>query len=174
VLLARGQRLELADPDELVEVAERIQELHAIGPALICAAAIASADRDLKRAGSRLEEFEKVTDGAAPEYRFVDIAREVRICLETGRQDIAEHLLTSAEPKTLRDGVHVEAARAMVAEARGDRGAATMYAHVAERLRDYGDPFEEAMAPLASARLSGAASAPERATMLLHGLGVRV
>jgi hypothetical protein len=61
----------------------------------------------------------------------------------------------------------------MLAEARRDPDAAERYGRVAERLREYGEPFEEAMALLGRARCSGASGAPDRAVQLLHGLGVR-
>ena len=173
VLLARGRRPEVADPDELVGVAERIQELHAIAPALIAAAAIALADGDAGRASSRLEAFEEATEGVAAEYRIVDLAREVRLCMEARRPDIAERLVASSDPHTLRDEIHVEAAAAMLAEARRDPDAAERYGRVAERLREYGEPFEEAMALLGRARCLGASGAPDRAVELLQGLGVR-
>jgi class 3 adenylate cyclase/tetratricopeptide (TPR) repeat protein len=172
VLLGRGRRSEVADPDELVTLAERVQELHAISPALVVAAAVALADGEVERAASRLEEFEKVTEGVAPEYRSVDIAREVRLCLETGRQDIAERLVAGSDPVVMRDQVHLEAARAMVAEARGDPEAGYLYARSAERLHEYGDPFEEAMALLGQARATGAEEPGQQARAILERLGV--
>ena len=87
--------------------------------------------------------------------------------------DIAERLVASSDPLVLRDRVHHAAAVAMLAEARGDPDVAEMYAKVAEQLRGYGDPFEEAMALLGEARLTGAREPRERATELLEALGVR-
>jgi hypothetical protein len=48
VLLARGRRSEAADPDELVLVAERAQELAAHAPALVAAAAIGLAEGEVE------------------------------------------------------------------------------------------------------------------------------
>ena len=62
----------------------------------------------------------------------------------------------------------------MLAEAHGDPDVSEAYAKVAERLRDYGDPFEQAAALLGQARLTGAREPRERATTLLEGLGVGV
>jgi hypothetical protein len=72
----------------------------------------------------------------------------------------------------MRDRLKLEAAQAMLAEARGEPGAADAYARVAARERTYGDPFEEAMALLGNARLSGAEQPRARAHALLERLGV--
>jgi class 3 adenylate cyclase/tetratricopeptide (TPR) repeat protein len=172
VLLARGRRSEVADADELASLAERIQELHALSPALVAAAAIALADGDEGRAASRLESFESVTEGVAPEYRAVELVRAVRLCLEADRCDIAERLVTAPDPLVLRDRLRLDAAKAMVAESRGDPEAAEAYARAAERLGEYGDPYEEAMALLGRARLTGADEPRAQAHALLDGLGV--
>ncbi|HET9724683.1 MAG TPA: adenylate/guanylate cyclase domain-containing protein [Actinomycetota bacterium] len=172
VLLARGRRDLVVDPDELVGVAERIQELHALAPALVAAAAIEVADGDVGAAGRRLAAFETVTEGVAPEYRDAQIVRAVRLCLAVGRPDVAERLVGSTEPSVLRDRILLEAARAMMAEARDDPGAADAYREVADRLRAFGDPFEEAMALLGHARVTGSEASRSRARELLQRLGV--
>ena len=172
VLLARGRRSEVADPDELVRDAERTQELSALAPSLVAAASIALADGEVEEAATRLEAFESVTAGVAPEYRAVELARAVRLCLSAGRPDVAERLVVSAEPRVLRDQLRLDAARAMLAEDRGDPEAATAYARVAERLRTYGDPLEEANALLGHARVTGAEQ--PRALELFERLRVRV
>lgn len=171
VLLARGRRSEVVDPDELVRVAERTQELAAHAPALVAAAAIAVADGDLEAAATRLESFESVTGGVAPEYRAVELVRAVRLSIEAGRTDIAERLVTPSDAKVLRDRLRLETARALLAAARGEAEAAEAYAQVAERLRAYGDPFEEAMALLGHARLTGDEDSRTRAGELLDRLG---
>jgi tetratricopeptide (TPR) repeat protein len=172
VLLARGERSEMADPNELISLADRIEELHALSPALVFAAAAALADGEVERAVSRLESFESVTDGVAPEYRAVELARVVRLCLAAGRPELAERLADAPEPIVLRDRLRFDAARAMIIEARGEPHAADAYARIAERLHEYGDPYEEAMALLGQARLTGAEEPLGRARALLDGLGV--
>jgi len=172
VLLARGRRSDVADADELVLVAEGTQELAAHAPALVAAAAVAVADGAFERAAARLEAFASLTEGVAPEYRAVELVRAVRLCLESGRTDIAERLVSPGDPKVLRDRLRLETADAMVAEARGEPGVAEAYARVAERLRTYGDPFEEAMALLGHARLTGDEGSRKRARELLDRLGV--
>jgi class 3 adenylate cyclase/tetratricopeptide (TPR) repeat protein len=172
VLLARGRRAEVGDPDELVSLAERIRELHALSPALVAAAAIAIADGDRERAASRLEAFEAVTEGVAPEYRAVELARAVRLALAAGRVELAERFVAAAEPLVLRDRLRLEAARAMASEARADPAAAETYSRLANRLREYGEPYEESMALLGLARLTGAEEPRARARALLDALGV--
>lgn len=172
VLLARGRRSEVVDPDELVLVAERTEELAAHAPALVAAAAIALADGEVEPAVGRLEAFESITDGVAPEYRAVELVRAVRLCLKAGRPDIAERLVATMDPRVLRDRLRLEAAQAMLAQARGAPDAADVYARVADQMRTYGDPFEEAMALLGHARLTGEETSRTHARDLLDRLGV--
>ncbi len=172
VLLARGRRAEVVDPAELVRLAERIQELHALAPALVAAAAIALADGEAERAVGWLASFESVTERVASEYRAVELARAVRLCVEAGRPDIADRLVATSDPVVLRDRLRLEAARAMLAEARDEPDATDAYARLAERFRNYGDPFEEAMALLGQVRLTGAGDPLRRGRLLLEGLGI--
>jgi hypothetical protein len=173
VLLARGRRSEVADPDELARDAERTQELSAHAPALVAAAAIALADGRAEQAMAWLEAFESVTEDVAPEYRAVELVRAVRLCIGAGRPEIAERLVASVEPRVLRDRLRLEAAEAMLAEARGEPEAAEAHERVADRLRTYGDPYEEAMALLGQARLTFAERPRERAHAVLERLQVR-
>jgi tetratricopeptide (TPR) repeat protein len=172
VLLARGRRSEVPDPDELVRDAERTQEVAAHAPSLAAAAAIALADGKTEQAVTRLEEFASVTDDVAPEYRAIELVRAVRQCLACERLDLADRFVASVGPSALRDGLRLDVARAMLAESRGEPEAAATYARVAARLRAYGDPYEEAMALLGQARLSGAEQPRERARVLLERLRV--
>ena len=174
IQLARGTREGVADPDELVGAAERMEELHALAPALVTAAQIALRDGDAARAASLIERFDAATEGVAPEYRAADIVRAVRSAVAAGRVDLAERLLAGAEPRVPRDVVRVDAARAIVAEARGDAGAAAAYTAAADRLGAYGDPYEEALARRAAARLSGDGSSRASADEVLAGLGVDI
>jgi class 3 adenylate cyclase/tetratricopeptide (TPR) repeat protein len=172
VLLARGRRADVVDPDELVGLAERIQELHALAPALVAAAAVELADGDAPAAARRLAAFEMATEGVAPEYRDAQMARAVRLSLAADRVDIGERLAGSARPSVLRDRLLLDASRAMLAEERGEPDAADAYAAVAERLRAFGDPFEEAMALRGHARLTGSVVSSSRARELLRNLGI--
>jgi len=172
VLLARGRRGDVGDATELLSVAERTDEVAALGPALVGAAAIALADGDVAEAVEHLERFEAVTEGVAPEYRAVERVRAVRSCLACGRPDLAERLIAGPEPLVLRDRMLLDVARAMLAEARGEPDVGERYAELAERLHGYGDPFEEAMALLGLARTADDAAARGRARAILERLGV--
>jgi tetratricopeptide (TPR) repeat protein len=172
VLLARGRRSQVPDPEELVRDAERTEEVAAHAHALVAAAAIALADGRAERAVALLDAFASVTEDVAPEYRAIELVRAVRLCIACGQVDLAERLATSVEPHVLRDRLRRDTAEAMVAEARGEAGAGQAYALVAERLRTNGDPYEEAMALLGQARLTGAEQPRERARVLLERLQV--
>ncbi len=136
VLLARGRRSEVVDPDELVRDAERTQEMSALAPSLVAAAAIALADGDVERAVGWLEAFASVTEGVAPEYRAVELARAVRLGLagRTSGPRRAPH--ASDEPRgRCATGFGSTRRGAMLAEARGEPDAADAFARVAMRLR---------------------------------------
>ncbi len=171
VSLARGDLGRVADDGELVRAAERVGELHALAPALVAAAEIALARGDRALAAERVERFEAATEGVAAEYRAFDLARAVRVAIAAGRVDLGERLVATAEPRVLRDRLRSDVARAMLAEAHGE-GAAEAYADVAARLHDYGDAFEEAIALLGHARVSGDETSRGRAVRILDRLGV--
>jgi hypothetical protein len=172
VLLARGRRSDVVDPEAIVRDAERLLDVAAHAPALVAAAAVASADGEAERAVAWLEAFESVTTDVAPEYRAIELVRAVRLCIASGRPDVAERLVASVSPRLVRDGLRLDAATAMLAEAGSEPEAAAAYARVAERLHAYGDPYEEAMALLGQARLTHAEPPRERARVLLERLGV--
>jgi len=174
VLLARGRRGDVGAPAELLSLAERTDEVAALAPALVAAAAIARTDGEVGRAVEHLERFGDATEGVAPEYRAVERVRAVRLCLACDRPDLAERLIGGPEPRVLRDRTRMDVALAMLAEARGEPVAAERYARLAERLRDYGDPYEEAMALLGLARTAGDRTAGARARVILEGLGAVV
>jgi tetratricopeptide (TPR) repeat protein len=172
VLLARGRRSKVADPEELVRDARRTQEIAAHAEALVAAAATALADGRAEQTASWLEAFAAVTEDVAPEYRAIELVRAVRLCVACGQVDLAERLAASVEPRVLRDRLRRDTAEAMLAEARGEPEVGEAYARVSERLRTYGDPYEEAMALLGQARLTGAEQPRERARALLERLQV--
>jgi tetratricopeptide (TPR) repeat protein len=170
VLIARGRLDEVIDPDELLEMADRTQEVAAQAPALSVAASLAFIRGDRKRVIELLERFESLTEDVAPEYRAVDLANVVRTAIAVKRVDIAERIMPSNEPKTLRDALRLAVARAALAEAHGDPGAADGYRVLAGRLREYGDAFEEAVALASRLRLVDDQVARER----LHALSARL
>jgi class 3 adenylate cyclase/tetratricopeptide (TPR) repeat protein len=171
ILLARGERNGVCDPAALVGSAERVGELHALAPALVTAAQIAIADGDAATAGPLLARFEEATGGLAPEYRAADVARAVRAAAAAGRVDVAERLVEHTQTRVPRDEMRLDVARAIVAEARGD-DAVDAYARAADALLAYGDPYEEALARRAHARLTGDDTSRKRAADLFERLAV--
>jgi hypothetical protein len=111
VLLDQGRRPEVIDPEELVAMAERTNELAAQAPALIAASTIAHADGDDERTVRWLERFETLTDDVAPEYRMAELVRAVLLAIDVQRHDLAERLVTSTRPKVERDRKRVRIAR---------------------------------------------------------------
>jgi hypothetical protein len=172
VLLARGRRTEVIDPSELLALADRTEELAAQAPALSVAAQIALADEDHDAAVERLERFESLTADIAPEYRAVDLANTVRMAIAVDRLDLAERLLPAEEPSTKRDRLRVHVSRAALGEATGDPDAAVAYAEVAERLREYGDVYEELLALEGRLRLIEDDLARARVSELADRLGL--
>lgn len=173
VLLARGRRDEVVPIDDLLQRARQVEELHALAPALVAAAAVALAEGQAEAAAAHLEAFEAATREVAGEYRSSELARAVRIALAAGRADVAERLVGDKEPPLLRDRLQRQAASAAIAEAKGDPDAAVAYAELAELWRSYGDPFEEATALLGHARMEAdAGDARARGLELLSRLGV--
>ena len=172
ILLARGELDGVCDPGALVASAERVGELHALAPALVTAAQIAIAHGDVGAAGSSIERFERTTAGLAPEYRAADVVRAVRTATTAGRLDVAERLVAQTETRVPRDQIRLRAAAAIVAEARGDVGAADAYAEAADALLGYGDPYEEALARHAHARRTGDDASRKRAEELFGRLRV--
>jgi hypothetical protein len=105
------------EPDELVAIAERSQELAAQAPALIAAARIAHADGDDERAVRWLERFESLTEDVAPEYRTTELVRAVTLAVALGQSDIAERLVASTHATVERDRRRRETASAILAGA---------------------------------------------------------
>jgi hypothetical protein len=179
-LLGRGRRDEVPDPDELVGLARRVEELHALAPALVAAAATTSLDGQRERTRGFLREFEEVTRAVAAEYRGSLLARAVRLSIASDSADLAETLIEGCAVTVLRDRLQLLAAQAALRESRGEAEAASTYLDVAGRWDEFGEPYEEAVARLGLARCleasrpDEAASERERAGSLLAGLAAVV
>lgn len=153
LLLLMGRGDETDRPRELVELARPTEEIQAIAPALVAAAVLAEAAGDAREARSFLGQFEEVTREVAGEYRTTHLAEVVRACAAVGELDLADRLVQESRSVTPRDRLNVDASRAVVAEARGDAGAAEhRYAEAAEGWRTFGCPREEGEALLGRAR----------------------
>jgi class 3 adenylate cyclase/tetratricopeptide (TPR) repeat protein len=172
ILIARGRLDEVIDPDQLVDMADRTQEVAAQAPALSVAASIALTRGDRGRVIELLERFESLTEDVAPEYRAVDLANVVRMAIAVDRVDLAERMMPSDEPKTERDALRLEVARAALADAHGQADAADGYRVIATRLREYGDAFEESVALASRLRLVDDHAGRERLHAISERLGL--
>jgi len=177
VLLLAGRVAEAGAPEELVETARPTEELQALAPTLVVAAAVAQATGRDDLARAYVEEFETATRGFAPEYRTTNLPDAARIAVAAGDIDLAARLADTAETRTVRDHLAVDTARAVVAAARADHDAAASgFADVVARWRAFGQPRQEAEALLGLARSleasdpARAATAAEEGRAILDGL----
>jgi class 3 adenylate cyclase len=169
----RGRLHEAVRPEALLELARRVEELHALCPALAVAAELAVAHDRGPEAAAYLEEFAIVTSGVADEYRESRLASVARCCVDAGVPEIARRMIEQSRGLVRRDELNVVSARATVAEANGETETARkLYAEAADGWRRFGTPFEEAQVLLGSARCSDDPAAGRRAEELLTGLGV--
>ena len=170
----RGRPDEAGDPDELLDLARSVGELHVVAPAM------AVASRLLLEAGRRedalelLREFAAVTRGVAPEYRESQLAAVTRECIRAGDPALAAEMIGESVGSTRRDRLNVSSARAAVAEADGRLvEAAALYEEAADGWRAYGNPLEEAEALGGLARCDpGAGDARGRVDELRRDLGM--
>jgi hypothetical protein len=161
-------------PDELLELARPVGELHVLAPALAVAGRLLL---DAGRGGEalgRLREFAAVTRGVAPEYRESQLASVVRDCVRAGDTALAEEMIGESVGATRRDRLNVSSARWAVAEAAGRVDeAADGYREAAEAWRAFGNPLEEAEALAGLARCDpSVGDAGPRAEALRRGLGM--
>jgi class 3 adenylate cyclase/tetratricopeptide (TPR) repeat protein len=138
--------------DEAAELVERaLPRARDIGypefaaPVAVIAAEVALAAWEPDRVRAALDEFVRVTDEAA-DYRVALLPVVARILWAVDDVSEAAALVRSApEPRAKRLRLSLEAARAVVAEARGElEEAARIYAACAPSWREYGFGLEEA------------------------------
>ena len=154
-----------------MDLARPLEELQVLTPALVVAAQVAVADGDATVASGLLREFREKTLGVAALYRESQLAEAARAAAAIDERETLERLVADSEEWTLRDRLHVQTARATLAEMEGRIAeASTMYADLAERWRAYGAPFEEAHALAGVARCGGRVD--PRASELFTSLGV--
>ena len=176
IALHRGRRDEASDPADLVGMARQVEDLQVLTPALVAAAIISSADGDAASARAYVEEFASATSDAASEYRESQLTPVCRVAVAADATEVARRLVEESRGASLRDGLHVRASRAVLAEADGLAEAPDLYAGVAEAWEKFGNVYEEAEALLGVERLlppgNAAAMVGERAREMLAGLGV--
>lgn len=172
----RGRPHEAGDPQELVDLAEPLEEMQVLAPALVVAAQLTLAEKDHERTTGYLERFAAVTKDVAETYRESLLAPVARIAVAVGRADLAADLVEMSGGRTPREDLNVRTAAAIVAEVRGDAdSAARGSAEVADGWRAFGNPFELAMAILGRARCADVGQEAEsvaEAHEILRSLGV--
>ena len=140
----RGRPEEADPPQELLELARPVEELHVLAPALVVAAHLYLQAGRAAEAIEHLEEFASVTRDVAPEYRESQLAEVVRDCLRAGVGELAGTLTAGSRGAVRLHALNIVSANAAMAEADGKTGdAATGYTSAAEAWRDFGNAPEE-------------------------------
>ena len=166
-------RGDVDDPEKVVHLAEGSHELQAQAPAFAYAGEHAWTVGDPDGARVAIERLHELTDGAVTIYRASVAPTMVRLAVAIGDVDLGERYVAPlVDLPSMREQLHADGARAVLAEARGAADAADRYRDVTARWKVYGDPYEEAQALLGLARTAGDAAAAERAASLLDELGV--
>jgi class 3 adenylate cyclase len=149
VQVHRGRVDEAADlVARLLPRAREIEDLQVLAPALACAAVVADRGGRPSEALSLVEEFDRLTAGAAEEYRGIHVPDLVRVCL--GPADDPQRagaLRDTASGWTERSRLAAMTADAALAGRRGDpEAAAAAYAAAAAGWAAYGMVLERILA----------------------------
>jgi class 3 adenylate cyclase/tetratricopeptide (TPR) repeat protein len=154
VLVHRGRRAQAAAlvPRFLPGV-HAIGELEILAPALSVAALVEQAQGRPAAAGELVDEFASATDGRGAWQRSNHLPDLVRLCVATGRRQLADELVDRAYSPAARHRHGRLTAQAVIAEASGDLDrAARAYGHAATRWAEYGHRFERGRALLGLGR----------------------
>jgi len=176
-------RDELAEARAIHEVLPRARSIadpQVLAPALAIEALIQAALGDASTAVALVEEFERSTRQEAG-YRANHLADAVAVCASAGALDLGAALLEDVETVAARHRHGVLAARAVLAEGRGElEEAHGLYAEAAERWADYGFVLGEGQALLGECRCllelgrgNGVGGKLARARTLFVNLGAR-
>jgi tetratricopeptide (TPR) repeat protein len=181
VLVFRGE-LALATTvhDRVVPLARDLGDLQVLVPALAMSSILAFRQGEDARATSAAAELAELTRGNR--WRAHHLPAMVRHLVAAGHTAMAQDLMIGVEFSAARDRHSALAARAVLAEARGEHHEAlAVYADAAQRWAEFGSVLEEGYALLGQGRCLWAMGAPEaaedhtvRAGELLGRLGVPV
>ena len=144
VLVHRGRRARAAAlAARFLPGAYAIGELETLAPALTIAALIEQAQGRPGAAGELVDEFASATDGRGTWQRANHLPDLVRLCVATGRRQLADELVDRAYLPAPRHRHGRLTAQAVIAEASGDLDrAARAYGQAATRWAEYGHRFE--------------------------------
>jgi tetratricopeptide (TPR) repeat protein len=153
VLFQRGLADRAADPERMLALARPLGDIQVLAATLAGCAEFAIGSGDKRRALELLVEFEQVTRDVAPEYRESRLAEVARSCVACGDAELAARMVERSSGTAKRDRLNLDAAAAVVEEARGDdETAAQKYGASALAWADYEYPFEQAHALAGAAR----------------------
>jgi tetratricopeptide (TPR) repeat protein len=169
VMLLRGRAAE-ADPIvDLVEQARAIEEMQALAPTLVVAAALARAAGHEGEARALLVEFEESTRDVASEYREAYAAEVARLSVALGMVETAEKLVADQRGASARDRLYLKTTEAVITEAHGRfADAEARHAASAVSWAGFGCPREEAEALLGVARCRSKLGEPQDPATLIR------
>jgi hypothetical protein len=174
VLLWRGTLTSArAVIEGVLPAAREIAALQVLVPALAVAALVEQASGNQTAALDLAGEYEaavRARPGQAGWYwGWWFLADLVRVCVTAGELDRAAALVGDAQPAVLRHRLSVLAARAVLAEARGEpRDAAGRYAEAADGWKAYGHVLEHGRALLGLGRCRLAVGEPDTEQSLVE------
>jgi tetratricopeptide (TPR) repeat protein len=154
VLVRRGKTTEAAVlVEEFVPLARNARDAQVLVPALAVAALVEQARGDLAAAVGFVEEIEQATRGISDFHRARFLDELAAVCVEAGDLDLMRRLVGSIRMTAGRAGHSLVGARAALAEADRDPGAALpLFEEAAKRWGEYGFVFGRALALVGSAR----------------------
>ena len=154
VLVHRGKRTKAeALAARFLPGVRAIGELEILAPALTVAALIKHAQERPVAAGRLVDELSAAMNGRSAWQWANQLPDLVRLCVATGRWELADNLIDRAQLPAARHRHARLTAQAVMAEASGDlHRAAQAYGEAATRWAEYGHPFEHGRALLGLGR----------------------
>ncbi len=160
--LARGEQGARGEVDWLIEAAQAIGTAEMLVLALAAAASAGLAVEGAERTSALLAALEQTGGASKTLYYASQLAAMLRTALAAGDPVLAKRLTDGLEPRYPLDEHALCAARAQLAEHRGDFGdAATLYGEAATRWQEFGNVPERAYALLGQGRCLRRLGAPE-------------
>jgi class 3 adenylate cyclase/tetratricopeptide (TPR) repeat protein len=158
----RGDAARAADAVQLAELARETGEVQQLASALPVAAQLFLASGSHEHARAILSELEQTPALSSDSHYVSRLSLLVRCALELGAGPLAARFVEGVEPTVPLHEHALCAARAQLAEARGDHApAAALYADAAARWEAFGDVPERAYALLGRGRCLTALGEPE-------------
>jgi DNA-binding SARP family transcriptional activator len=174
VLVHRGKRARAkALAARFLPGVRAIGELEILAPALTAAALIEHAQGRPVAAGRLVDELSAATNGRSAWQWAKQLPDLVRLCVATGRSELAGDLVGRAQEPAARHRHGRLTAQAIMAEASGDLdGAARAYGQAAAQWADYGHLLERGRALLGLGRCLVQLGRPEGRNRLVEARAV--